>query len=85
LKSGDPAAFDALEAADKLAWHARVKAYKSRAGITQVKIQARIHRITAEGWTFAVYPEEKFVLIMQDLVQQLRRTSEYHHLHTCDI
>jgi hypothetical protein len=77
LKSGDPAAFDALEAADKLAWHARIKTYKCRAGLTQAKIQARLTRIVAEGWTFEVYPEEKFNAIMQELVQQARLTSKY--------
>jgi hypothetical protein len=64
LKTGDPEAFEALQAADKRVWQATLRSYESRKGITQEKVQARLTRILAEGWAFEVYFEAKFCDLM---------------------
>ena len=72
MKAGDPAAFAALEAADKRVWEATLRSYERRRGITREKVQARLTRILAEGWAFEVYPEAKFCDLMSAFVKQVR-------------
>ena len=72
LKAGDPAAFDALQAAEKRVWQATLRSYESRKGITQEKVQARLTRILAEGWAFNVHSEATFCDLMLSFVQQVR-------------
>ncbi len=72
MKAGDPEAFDALEDAEKRVWHATMRNYEGRRGITRQKVQARLDRILREGWTFQVYSEATFCNLMSDFVQQVR-------------
>ena len=72
MKVGDPEAFAALQSADTRVWHATMRNYEGRRGITREKVQARLDRMLREGWTFEVYSEAKFCELMSAFVQQVR-------------
>ena len=71
MKAGDPAAFAALEAADKRAWQSITVEYARRAGITSANIEARLARITLEGWLFQAFSDEKFCALMELFCSQV--------------
>ena len=71
MKAGDSAAFAALEAADKRVWHATMRNYERRRGITREKVQARLDRILREEFTFEVYPEARFCDLMSAFTEQV--------------